>query len=383
MATARKKLITPAAPVGRRARAKLSNPVGSYFAAGRDKEDMEFSSTGCALVDEALGGGPVLGRVINIVGDKSTGKTGLAMEIMAQTLLRFPDAWARYGEAESAWDRNHAEALGMPVDKIILNPKGSRLETIEQWYEDMEECLDKYPDRPGVYVVDSLDAMSDAAEMEGEFDAGSFGGKKPKKIGELFRRMVGRLEAQRVMLVIVSQLRDKIGVTFGETKTRSGGKALDFYATHIIWLGERDKIKRTVSGVERVTGFNVEGAVKKNKAGLAFRKAKYPFLFGYGIDDLTASVEWLFEVGEEKSLWALGMRKKPPPRAKNRAALAAAEAADVIDPGANTRPYEEVIREVRDIGGPAAQELRTKLTALVRVKWRDIELATLPKASKY
>ena len=86
MAIARKKLITPAAPVSRRARAKLANPVGSYFAAGRDKENMEFSSTGCALVDEALGGGPVLGRVINIVGDKSTGKTGLAMVLIEEVL---------------------------------------------------------------------------------------------------------------------------------------------------------------------------------------------------------------------------------------------------------------------------------------------------------
>lgn len=369
------------ATTGGRKRAKLAHPIGSYFASGADKDNIEFTSTGCALLDEALGGGPALGRVINIVGDKSSGKTLLAMEIMTQTLMRYRDAWARYGEAESAWDKEYAAALGMPVDQIILNRPGTRIETVEQWFADLEAMLDKYPKRPGVYVIDSLDALSDASEMDGEFDDASFGGKKPKKIGELFRRLVGRLEAQGVLLIVISQLRDKIGVTYGETKTRSGGKALDFYATHILWLRECGKLKRTVSGVERVTGLDVEGYVKKNKVGLAFRKARYPLLFGYGIDDITASVEWLCEVGRERLIHELGMRKKTTTRAKTRADLKDEKPEDPALAG--LRAYADVIEEARNAGGAAPAALRKRLTEIVRIEWQRIESDTLPKAPKY
>lgn len=388
MATARKALKAPArkravvaapAPTGRQ-RAKLAHPPGSYFASGSDKENIEFTSTGCALLDEALGGGPALGRCINIVGDKSSGKTLLAMEIMAQTLMRFKNAWCRYGESEGAWDKEYAQALGMPVDQIILNPKGTRIETVEQWFEDLEGLLDKYPDRPGVYVIDSLDALSDASEMDSEFDEASFKGAKPKKIGELFRRLIGRLEAQGVLLVVISQLRDKIGVTYGETKTRSGGKALDFYATHILWLRECGKLKKTVSGVERVTGLDVEGYVKKNKVGLAFRKARYPLLFGYGIDDITASAEWLIEIGRERLLHDLGMRKKKEARARTRAAAATEQEDPAL---AQLRPYADVIEEARNEGGERPRELRRRLAELVRVEWQRVEQDTLPKAPKY
>ena len=356
-------------------------PKGSYFASGSEKENLSFTSTGCALFDEALGGGPALGRVINIVGDKSAGKTLLAMEIMVQTLLRYKDSWARYGEAEAAWDQDYAQALGVPVDRIILNEKDERIETVEQWYDDLVACLDKHKG-PGVYVIDSLDALSDVDEMEGDFNKASYGGGKPKAIGQLFRRLVGRLEEQRVLLIVVSQLRDKLNVTFGETKTRSGGRALDFYSTHIVWLRELEKMKRTFLGQERVTGIEVEAYVKKNKVGLAFRKARYPILFGYGIDDLTSSASWLVEIGQEKKLHPLGMKRGAATRAKTKAE--AKEKPAVEDAKmATLKPYKDLIEEVRNRGGQEAQDLRIALTALFRAEWQRIEQELLPKARKY
>jgi recombination protein RecA len=384
-AVKRARAVVSKATDGPKRRAKLAAPVGSYFASGRDKENLEFTSTGCGVLDEALGGGPALGRCINIVGDKSSGKTLLAMEIMAQTLLRYPGAMARYAESESAWDEAYALALGIPVHQIELNPKGRRVETVEDWADDAERFLAsvKAAKAPcGVYVLDSLDAISDDDEMDADFGEASFGGKKPKLVGQFFRRLVDRFAELNVLLVIISQLRDKIGVTYGETKTRSGGKALDFYATHILWLRECGKLKRTVSGVERVIGLDVEGYVKKNKVGLAFRKARYPLLFGYGIDDLTASAEWLCEIGRERLLHELGMRKKPSAaRAKTRADL---KDLKPEDPALTAlRPYSDVIEEARNEGGARPQALRDQLTALVRLEWQRVESDTLPKAPKY
>lgn len=374
MATRRQRKVV-AAPA--RSRARIAVDHGAYFAAGADRDDLEFTSTGCAILDEALGGGPIMGRVINIVGDKSAGKTQVAMETMANTLMRYPNAWARYGESEAAWDAGFARALGLPVDRIILNPKNERVETVEQWYEDIVRLLDEHPDRPGVYVLDSLDAMSDAAEADSDFGKNGYGMTKPKAMGEFFRRLIGRLERQRVLLVVVSQLRDKIGAMFGETKTRSGGKALDYYATQIVWLRELGKMKRTVSGIERVTGIEIEANVKKNKGGMPYRKARYPILFGYGIDDMTSMAEWLVDIGRERELHALGMCRKAT-RARKRGEAAPDDAAP---PG--LKPYEDVIEEVRNTGGAVAQQMREQLRAVVRREWARVELDTLPKAAKY
>lgn len=362
------------------ARRATSEASASYFASGSDKTNLQFVSSGCALMDEALGGGYALGRVANVVGDKSSGKTLKAMEMLANFLLRYPKGWARYAEAEAAFDNDYAAALGIPVDRIIMNAKGAPMATVEEWYEDLKGLLES-KDGPGIYILDSLDALSDGAELDAEFDAASYGGTKPKQIGKLFRLLVAELEAKDVLLVIVSQLRDKLNVSYGETKTRSGGKALDYYASHIVWLREVEKLKRTISGVERVVGLGVEAYVKKNKVGLPFRKAQYPILFGYGIDDMTASAEWLLEVGREKRLHELGMKKGAASRAKTKAGVEKAqeEAAKV----AHLKPYKDFIEEVRNRGGATARDLRAALASAVHEEWQRIETGFLPRATKY
>lgn len=337
--------------------------ASDYFARV-DKDGIKFVSAGCALIDATIGGGWPLGRMVNIVGDKSAGKTLLAIEACANFARQYLDGYIRYAEAEAAFDVDYAEALGMPVDRVDFEPgdpeKG--LTTVEDFYADMLRCLDKCKAegrrkaRPMLYVLDSLDALSDDAEAGRDIDKGSFGAAKAKKMGELFRRLVQRMEEQDCLLIIVSQLRDKIGVTFGETQTRSGGRALDFYASLIVWLREIGKNKRTVGGIERITGVNVRMKVKKNKVGLPFRECDYPIVFGYGVDDLTASVEWLLEVKREKRLGEVGMSKDG---------------------------YKVRIGNLRNKGGDAMREVRAQLDAIVREEWRAIETTFLPQSRKY
>lgn len=366
MATTKRKKVVAApaaaeAPVVARRRVSVKDETAkaavSYFI-DMEKKGIDFISSGSSIMDCALGGGWALGRVANIVGDRSSGKTLLAIEAAANFNATYPEGLIRYAESESAFDPSYAEALGMPLHAVVLN-QDNPMRTVEDWYEDCEAFLKarEADGKPGLYILDSFDALSDDAEMERDIDKGSFGAAKAKKSGELFRKLIGRLEKTRVALIVVSQIRDKIGVTFGETKTRSGGKALDFYASHIVWLAEIGKIKKTMAGVERVIGVEVRARVRKNKVGLPHRECQYPVLFGYGIDDLTAGVEWLLSVGSEALLKE--------------------------ELGVSKAGFKVRINNLREKGGEEVREFRAKLKALVIAEWTRIESGFLPKAKKY
>lgn len=354
---AKRKAATKAADAPKERRVAKRPSAESYFVSGDDKEDFEFFSTGCSALDAILGGGFCLGRTSNVVGDKSAGKTLLAMEATANFCMTFDDGVVRYAEAEAAFDKPYAGALGIPLDRIAFNATNQPMATVEELYEDMVQFMDKYPGVPKLYIIDSLDSVSTQEEMEGEFNKASFGGEKPKAIGQLFRRLIDRMQLERMHFMVVSQIRDVMNAkAFQQTKTRSGGKALDFYASWILWLTEIGKIKRTVGGIDRITGLDVKGQCRKNKVGLPWRTVEWPVLFGYGIDDMTASVHYLIENKREKRLLEVDL------------------------PMAG---YALKLLHLRDQGGAAANEMRAKLGAIVHEVYSEVETSFLPKASKY
>lgn len=352
---------THAATNGRRALLGVPDAprAASNYFASVDKAGIEFVSAGCALIDACVGGGWALGRVVNIVGDKSAGKTLLAIEACANFHRQYPDGYIRYAEAEAAFDEEYAEALGLPPGEVDFegeDPDGKGFNTVEDFFADAERVLDKYKDRPILYILDSLDALSDDAEAGRDIEKGSFGASKAKKMGEVFRRLTRRFEQQRCLLIIISQLRDKLNVTFGEKQTRSGGRALDFYASQIVWLAEIGKLSKEIGGVKRVIGVDVRMKVKKNKVGLPFRECEYPVVFGYGVDDLTANVQWLLEVKREERLKDVGM---------------------------SSAGYKIRVNNLRNKGGAEAQEVREKLDKIIRQEWATIETKFLPTSRKY
>lgn len=324
----------------------------NYFATSSSK-DHQFVTSGARVLDSILGGGYVLGRIANLVGDKSTGKTLLAIEATANFARDYPDGLIRYAEAEAAFDQQYAAALGMPVERVAFS---ENLLTVEDFHADLSKHLKALKGRPGLYILDSLDALSDAAELAREIGDSSYGGSKPKKLGELFRRLTQEIEESRCLLIIISQIRDKLNVTFGETKTRSGGRALDFYASQVIWLAEVAKLKKTIDKVDRVIGIQVKALCKKNKIGLPFRNCEFPLLFGYGIDDITAAVEWLIEVNKKDHLADLGLSEAG---------------------------YKVRLANIRNKGGEEIREFRKQVNAIVDVEWTKIETSFLPKSSKY
>lgn len=338
-------------------RAKLT-PDSPYFSRLSAEKNLPFVSSGCGLLDCALGGGWVLGRVANIVGDKSAGKSLLAIEAAVNFARQYPDGAIRYTETESAFDDEYAEALGWPTGRVE-RPDDGAVDTVEALFEDIDASLTRFENRPVLYIVDSLDALSSKAELQRKPGEATYGQEKAKMMSEGFRRVVRRVEAGRALVVVISQVRDNIGATFGETKTRSGGRALDFYASQIVWLADLGKIKRTVGGIERVVGFNVKAQVKKNKVGLAWRTVQYPLIFGYGIDDIHAGLEWLLSTMPKEGHPLLDELRV------SKTSLTA------------------YMQRLRDQGPAARSALAARVNAAVQEHWSAVEASFLPKASKY
>lgn len=309
-----------------------------------EEQPLEFISSGCQLLDKVIGGGYPIGRVVNIVGDKSTGKTNLAIEACANFAIKYPKGRIWYHESEAAFDKIYAEKLGLPVDRIEFED----LNTIGGLFDLLQEKIKEKSDEPGLYIVDSLDAFTDVAEQKRGIDEGSYGTGKPKQMSELFRRLIQDIKKSKILLIIISQIRDKIGVTFGEKKTRAGGHALDFYASQVVWLSELKKITKTIKNITRPIGIEIKAKCKKNKVGMPFRECEFPIIFNYGIDDMLANLEWLKTINMLESMdISLRMLEQTAKRADTDA------------------------------------ELKAKIKNQVDISWAEIENEFLPKSSKY
>lgn len=267
---------------------------GSYFASPKDPKN--FFNTGSKLLSLALGGGWCENRVINIVGDKSTGKTLLCIEACANFALKYPQGKIRYRETEEAFDQLYAAAIGMPIDRIDFGDPDNPLETVEDLVEELE-WRSQHAKVPELFLVDSLDGLPTRAELKRAIDAPTYGQEKAKYMSMMFRRIIKALGRAHITLIIVSQVRDNIGaMPFQKKHKRNGGKALDFYCSQIVWLSQLKRLVETKQNIKRVVGVLIKATMDKNKVGLPFREAEFPITFGYGIDDRKSCVEWLKQI---------------------------------------------------------------------------------------
>jgi protein RecA len=330
-----------------RVRGKKSAGGGSYFSS--PKNDVEFIGSGCKTLDLCLGGGGwAENRIANIVGDKSTGKTLLCIEASANFAIKYPKGKIRYREAESAFDQNYADALGMPVSRVDFGAE--QIDTVEGMFVDMQAVI-KGARGPELYMIDSLDALSDENEMARNMDEGSYGADKAKKLSQLFRRLVRELERKHVTVIIVSQVRDNIGAMFGRKTKRSGGRALDFYASQVLYLAHIGQINRTIKGMKRAVGIKVRAKVDKNKIGLPFRECDFKLRFGYGIDDAEACIDYLKIT---KGLAALKL--------------------------GNTDDY---LNDLEDMPREAFRRELAALQKAVETSWYELERKIIPTRKKY
>lgn len=251
-------------------------------------EKIDTFPTGSYLLNEALGiGGYPKGRIIEIYGPESSGKTTLCLHAIAEIQKR--NGLAAFIDAEHSIDPIYAKNLGVDLDKLILSQPDSGEQALE-----IVDILAK-SGSVDLIVVDSVAALVPEAELNGEMRDQQIG-SQARLMSKALRKITGNLSKNKTTILFINQIREKIGVMFGNPETTTGGRALKFYASIRIEVRK----STTITDGKDITGNEVKMKVVKNKLSTPYKSITTEIVFSHGIDALSE----LIDLGVEKNIFS-------------------------------------------------------------------------------